>query len=146
MVKIIGVSFPIPSEYTPRFFNDGKNVFIKRATTFKELKPGMKLVIYQSQKRTGFIGEAIIKKILLSEDPYSFFDIFGDAIFLTKEELTNYVQSQKKWSYPGKNPRKRICGKKRQWVALELEDISKYDKTIIPDRYIPVCGKYIYEE
>ena len=50
MSTITGVTFPVPKHLMPRFFAEGKTVFIKPATVFKELKPGMKLVFYQSHE------------------------------------------------------------------------------------------------
>ena len=49
MPEIKGVAFPIPKQFAQRFF-EGKDVFVKPATVFKELKPGMKFVIYQSHE------------------------------------------------------------------------------------------------
>ena len=43
MPDITGVTFPVPKHLMPRFFRDGKTVFIKPATIFKELRSGMKL-------------------------------------------------------------------------------------------------------
>jgi hypothetical protein len=56
MAEIKGVAFPIPKQFAQRFF-EGKDVFVKPATVFRELKPGTKLLIYQSQEDTGFVGE-----------------------------------------------------------------------------------------
>ena len=53
MTTITGATFPIPKPYMSRFFEEGKTVFIKPATVFKEIKPGMKLVFYQSHENTG---------------------------------------------------------------------------------------------
>ena len=45
MAKIVGVAFPIPKKFVNRFFKEGMEVFIKPATVWKELKPGMKLIL-----------------------------------------------------------------------------------------------------
>ena len=140
MSKIIGVTFPVPKEYMSRFFEDGKTVFIKPATVFKELKSGMKLVFYQSQQDTGYVGEATIKRIILMEDPLRFFDTYGDAVFLTREEVKKYLEEQKKWQ--GVRVRKGE-GRKKNWIALELEGIRRYDAIRKPERFVPVGGKYI---
>ncbi|MFA7087666.1 MAG: DUF365 domain-containing protein, partial [Aliarcobacter sp.] len=63
MTTITGVTFPIPKPYMARFFDGGKTIFIKPATVFKELKPGMRLVFYQSHEDTGYVGEARIKRV-----------------------------------------------------------------------------------
>jgi len=138
MVKVVGVAFPIPKKFMDRFFKEGKDVFIKPATVFKELKPGMKFVFYQSHEDTGFIGEAKIKNIQLINDPMKVFEMYGDRMFLTKEELREYVRSQERWGRKGSK-------KMRPWMVIELEDIRKYDKPIKPKRFVPVGGRYLRE-
>ena len=134
---IVGVTYPIPKQFMDRFFKEGKDVFVKPATVWKQLKPGMKFVFYQSHEDTGFVGEAKIKRILLVENPMQFFETYGDRIFLTKDELKEYIRSQERW---GRGPRKR-----RLWMAIELEEIKKYDKPIKPKRFVPVGGQYLRE-
>ncbi len=135
MSEIKGVTYPVPKQFMDRFF-EGKDVFVKPATVWKELKPGMKFVFYQSHEDTGFVGEAKIKRVVLSENPMQFFDTFGDRIFLTKDELKEYIKSQERWSRRGDK-------KKRLWMAIELEDIKRYDKPIKPKRFVPVGGQYL---
>jgi len=138
MARIIGVAFPIPKRFMDRFFKDGKDVFIKPATVWKELKPGMKFVFYQSHEDTGFVGEAKIKDIKLIDDPMKVFEMYGDRLFLTKEELKEYVKSQERWGR--KKERKR-----KKWLVIELEDIRKYDEPVKPKRFVPVGGQYLRE-
>ena len=142
MPEITGVTFPVPKHLMPRFFRDKKTVFIKPATVFKELKPGMRLVFYQSHEDTGYAGEATIKRIVIDDDPFAFFDTFGDAVFLTREEAKAYVEGQGRWQ--GVRVRKDEP-KKRPWMALELEDIREYDSVKKPERFVPVGGKYLRE-
>ena len=140
METIIGVTFPVPKEYMSRFFDEGKTVFIKPATVFKEIKSGMKLVFYQSHEDTGYIGEATIESIELSEDPLMFFDTYGDAIFLTRDEVKAYFDVQKKWKAVRvrKGPEK-----KKKWIALSLTDIRKYAEIKKQKQFVPVGGKYL---
>ena len=142
MPEITGVTFPVPKHLMPRFFAEGKTVFIKPATVFKELRSGMKLVFYQSREDTGYVGEATIKRIVISEDPFAFFDTFGDAVFLTREEANAYVEGQGRWQ--GVRVRKE-APRKRSWMALELEDIREYDTVKKPGRFVPVGGRYLRE-
>jgi len=137
-MNIVGVTYPIPKQFMDRFFKEGKNVFIKPATVWRELKPGMKFVFYQSREDTGFVGEAKIKDIKLINDPIKVFEMYGDRVFLTKEELREYVKSQERW---GQKKEK----KKKKWLVIELEDIRKYDKPIKPKRFVPVGGQYLKE-
>jgi hypothetical protein len=140
--EIIGVTFPVPKHYMKRFFEEGKTVFIKPATVFKELKPGMKLIFYQSHEDTGYVGEATINRIVIGEDPLAFFETFGDAVFLTREEARAYVENQERWQ--GIRVRKE-APRKRPWMALELKDIRKYDTVKKPERFVPVGGRYLRE-
>jgi len=48
---------------------------------WKELKPGMKFVFYQSQEDQGFVGEAEIKEVKLIDDPMKVFEIYGNRVF-----------------------------------------------------------------
>jgi len=142
MSEITGVTFPVPKPYMKRFFAKGKTVFIKPATVFKELRSGMKLVFYQSREDTGYAGEATIKRVVIGDDPLAFFETFGDAVFLTREEVKAYVENQERWQ--GVRVRKGE-GKKKNWMALELENIRKYDTVKKPERFVPVGGKYLRE-
>jgi len=134
MAEIEGVAFPIPKPFAQRFF-EGKDVFVKPATVFKELKPGMRFVIYQSQEDTGFVGEARIKAVSFADDPMEFLRRYGERLFLSEQELKDYVKSQERW---GKKK-----AKKRKWMAIELEDIRKYEKLVKPERPVPVGGIYL---
>ncbi len=142
MPEITGVTFPVPKHLMPRFFKDKKTVFIKPATVFKELKPGMKLVFYQSHEDTGYAGEATIRRIVIDDNPLAFFETFGDAVFLTREEAKAYVENQERWQ--GVRVRKEVP-RKRPWMAIELGDIQKYDTVMKPERFVPVGGRYLRE-
>lgn len=142
MSEITGVTFPVPKHLMPRFFKDRKTVFIKPATVFKELRSGMKLVFYQSHEDTGYAGEAAIKRIVIGEDPLAFFETFGHAVFLTREEAEAYVANQERWQ--GVRVRKGES-RTRNWMALELEDIRQYNTVKKPERFVPVGGRYLRE-
>ena len=144
MEEIIGVTFPILKSYIPRFFKDGRTVFIKPATVFKELKIGMRFVFYQSHEDTGCVGEAVIKQITIVDDPFYFYKIYGDKIFLTKEELKKYIEDIKKWRENRR--RRRVKPRLRKWIAIELESIHKYDYPKKPKRFVPIGGQYLKRE
>lgn len=137
----IGVTFPIPKSLMSRFFEKRKTVFIKPATLYKDLREGMKFIFYQSQQDTGYVGEAIIKKITFSADPFSFFEIYGDDLFLTREELANYIEEKKKWTEFN-----RRTERPRKWFAIKLDSIRKYDTPIKPKRFISVSGQYVMND
>ena len=98
----------------------------------------MKFVSCQLHEDTEFIGEAKIKDVKLIDDPMKVFEIYGDRVFLTKEELREYVRSQDRWG-------RKVSKKKKKWIVIELEDIEKYDKPIKPKRFVPVGGQYLKE-
>ena len=137
MARVVGVAFPIPKQFMDRLFKEGKNVFIK-PTLWKEIKPGMKFVFYQSREDTGFVGEAKIKDIKLIDDPMRVFEMYGERVFLSREELKAYVKSQERWG-------RKKERKKKKWLVIELEDIKRYDKPIKPKRFVPVGGQYLKE-
>lgn len=134
MAEIKGVAFPIPKRFAQRFF-EGKDVFVKPATVFKELKPGMKFVIYQSHEDTGFVGEARIKAISFADDPMDFLEKYGERLFLNEKELKEYVKSQERWG--------RRKAKKKKWMAIELEEIKRYEKPVKPKRFVTAGGCYL---
>lgn len=141
MTEIVGVTFPIPKWNIDRFFKGGKTVFIKPATVFKSLKQGQKFVFYQSHEDTGYAGEAIIKSITLRDNPLDFFKIFGDKIFLIKEEVEQYLEENKKWK--SVKTRSFQKTKTRPWMAIELEKIKKYPEVEKIEGFVPVSGMYI---
>ena len=134
MAEIEGVAFPIPKQFAQRFF-EGRDVFVKPATVFKELKPGMKFVIYQSHKDTGFVGEAKIKAISFADDPMELLEKYRERLFLDEKELKEYVKSQERWG--------RRKAKKKKWMAIELEEIKRYEKPVKPKRFVTVGGCYL---
>ena len=134
--RIVGVTFPVPYQFMKRFFEEGKDVFVKPATAFKRLREGMKLIFYASHENQGWVGEAEIKKVKLVDDPFEALKEYGNRLVLTREELKAYVKSQERW---GK-------GKKKKWVVLELGEIRRYKSTVKPKRFISVAGRYIMEE
>ena len=141
MTEIVGVSFPVPKWNIDRFFKDGKTVFIKPATIFKNLEPGQNFIFYQSHEDTGYAGEAIIKSITMCDNPLDFFEVFGDKIFLREEEVKQYLEKNKKWKSARNRPSERR--KNRPWMAIELEEIKKYSEVKKIEGFVPVSGMYI---
>lgn len=140
MTDITGVTYPIPKKFMNRFMVEGKTVFIRPASCFKFIKPGMKLVFYQSRENTGFIGEGEILEIEFSEDPFAFFEQFQEKVFLNHQELVEYLENQKRW----KNIRVRKSPlKKKLWMAIELKNIVQYPQIQNPPRFVPVGGQYL---
>ena len=87
-----------------------------------------------------YIGEATIKPIIISNDSHAFFETYGDAVFLTRDEVKAYLSEQEKWQ--GLRVRQGEA-KKRPWLVLELEKIRRYEQPEKPERFVPVGGKYV---
>mgnify|MGYP000088288305 CR=1 FL=1 len=142
--EIVGVAYPVPSNLLDRIFKEGKNVFIKHPTCYKQLKPGRKVLFYASHEIRGIVGEAAIKNIELMKIN-QIYEKYGNKVFITKEEAKEY-------SKPFKTRRQAGAGKAREvkFLVLELQNVKKYDKPVKPKRFITVGGKYItkreYEE
>ncbi len=125
--EIHGVIFPLQPGYIRRFFDDSRTVFVKPATVYKNLRRGMKLVFYQTGHSPGCVGEGIIERILISEDPHSFIQTYGEALLFTESELNEYIQNRKKTA----------------WLAIELRDLMQYPDIIRSDHNIPPGGRYL---
>jgi len=78
----------------------------------------------------------------LIDDPMKLYETHGNRIFLTKEELREYIKSQERWKSGWKS---RGQQKKKLRMAIELEEIKKYDEPIKPKRFVPVGGQYLKE-
>ena len=83
----------------------------------------------------------LLVRVILSENPMQFFETYGDRIFLTKDELKEYIKSQEKWKRKYRKDRSRQ--KKKLWMAIELEDVKRCDKLAKPKRFVPVSGMYL---
>jgi len=140
MATITGVSYPIPGEYVQRFFSKGKRVLVRPATVYKQLRTGMRLLFYQPRGETGYVGEAQIRRVFVAEDPMQFYDTYGDAVHIDRDELAAYRDARRRRSGDG--------GRERQllWVALELVDIRQYDRPKQPVSPVPAGGRYLTDE
>ena len=141
--EIVGVVYPVPSNLIDRIFKEGKDVFIKHPTCFKQLKPRHKVLFYASHETRAIVGEATIKNIdflKISE----IYKKYGDRVFISEEEAKSY-------SKPLSSRRTGVSGARDiKFLVLEFKDIKKYGKIVKPKRFITVGGKYLtkkeYEE
>jgi hypothetical protein len=140
MTQIVGVTHPIQKKHMDRFFAQGKDVFFKPATVYRHLKPEMKFIFYQSREDTGFVGEATIENIEMFDSLQQLVGRYGERIYLTMPELEDYTKMQSKWK---KRRRVRTETRVRQWMAIELKDVLKYETPIKPRRPVPVSGQYL---
>ena len=141
--EIVGVAYPVPSNLLDRIFKEGKDVFIKHPTCYKQLKPGHKILFYASHEIRAIVGEATIKKIKLMKIN-EIYKKYGDRVFIKKEEAREYTKPLAE--------RKGKGGKIRdiEFVVMVLENPIKYEKPYKPRRFITAGGKYLtkkeYEE
>ena len=139
MNKIIGVAHPIEKRFMNRFLLDKKDVFIKPAKCFQFLEPGMLFFFYQSREDTGYVGEAIIVKINISQDIRRLLSTYKNRNFLSDDEMEEYISNIER----RKTHRRRYTKvEPRKWMAIELKEIRKYDNPIKPKHFVPIGGRY----
>jgi hypothetical protein len=96
MSEITGVTFPMPKHLTPRFFKDKKTVFIKPATVFKELRPGMRLVFTSHTKTPATPGRRRSGGSSSATTPSRSSRPSGMRSS-SREEAEAYVENQERW-------------------------------------------------
>ncbi len=129
--KVEAVVFPLKDLYIDRFFNDGKDVFIKFPTheilpeTTKFLK---RLIFYASRADKTLRGEATLKKVnLISlEDARK---RYGGRIFLNTTEISQYAR-----------------GRTKKILVFELGRLKKYQKPIPWKKPMTMVGCYLTDE
>ena len=84
--EIIGAIFPVPHDLLNRILDQGKDVFVKKPTLFKELKPGSKILFYASHEVKAILGEGTIEDLEFLS-PKEAVGKYGNRLFLSKEEL-----------------------------------------------------------
>jgi len=137
--KIIGVAYPVPSNLLDRIFKEGKDVFVKHPTCYKQLKPGHKILFYASHETRAIIGEATIKTIELMKIN-EIYKKYGNRVFITKDEAKEYTKPLAE--------RREKGGKIRdiEFLVLELGEPRIFEKYYKPKRFVPVGGKYIIKK
>ena len=125
-MKIVGVSHPIPTEYALRIYNNGKTVFVSKSYLGK-VSPGDKFIIYESHGAKAYTGWADIKTIGKQKSS-SITKKYGNKLMVTKEEFQEYAKG------------------KPEMNVIEFENFQKFNKPVVPKRFVTVAGKYIYED
>ena len=132
--KIVGAIFPIPYRFLDRFFKEGKDVFVKYPTVFKQLERGMKLLFYASHEVKAIVGEGTINNFLRLS-PSEIHRRYKDRLFLSEKELKEYVK--------GGPFTKR---KSKEFLVIELKAIKQYNTPVKPKRFVTVAGEYLTED
>lgn len=125
-MKIVAVSHPIPTEYAERIYNDLKTVFVSKSYLGK-VSPGDKFIIYESHGAKAYIGWADIKSIG-KQKTSNIWQKYGKRLMVTKDEFQEYANGR---------PEMNI---------IEFENFQKFNKPVVPKRFVSVSGKYIYED
>lgn len=125
-MKILGVSHPIPTEYAERIYNDGKTIFVGKSY-LGNVVPGDKFIIYESYGAKAYTGWADIKSIG-KQKTSSIWNKYGTKLMITKTEFQEYAKGR-----PEMN-------------VIEFENFQKFNKPVVPKRFVAVSGKYIYED
>lgn len=125
-MKIVAVSHPVPTEYAERIYNDGKTVFVSKSHLGK-VSPGNKFIIYESHGAKAYTGWADIVSIG-KQKTGSIARKYGNKLMISKEEFLEYSKG------------------KPEMNVIEFENFQKFNKPVIPKRFVTVAGKYIYED
>lgn len=124
--KIKGVSHPIPTEYAERIYNEGKTVFVGKSHLGKVSK-GDKFIIYESHGARAYTGWADIVNIMKMK-PAEILKKYKDRLMITPKELKEYAKGRSEMN------------------IIEFENFEKFNKKVVPKRFVAVSGKYIYED
>lgn len=128
-MKVIGAIFPLPERFVDRLFRQGRNVFVKPPTVYKDLGPGSKILFYVGGDVGAIVGEGTAESVELME-PTEAMKKYGKKIFLDPEELREYLRNKKRAS--------RI-------LVIPLRDLKLYRRPYTPRRFITVAGKRLSE-
>jgi hypothetical protein len=125
----LGIIYPLIPEHTSRLFEDRKTVFVKfvgKGVSPQRLHPGSKLFIYESKGRMEIVGEAKIVEIGTA----TFGEVlekYGDRLFLTPEELHEYVGD-------------RIA---KRMLVLVITNPRRYKSPIQLAKSVTMAGRYM---
>lgn len=126
MKKIMGVSHPIPTKYAKRIYEDGKTVFISKSS-LRRVSKGDKFIIYESHGTRAYTGWADIISVG-KQKTSSIWDRYGNLLMVTKDEFKEYSK--------GRN----------EMNIIEFKNFKKFNKPVVPKRFVSVAGKYIYDD
>jgi hypothetical protein len=125
MKEIKGVSHPVPTEYAERIY-EGKTVFVGKSYLGK-VSEGDKFIIYESHGAKAYTGWADIKSIG-KQKTSNIVRKYGNKLIISKEELQEYAKGRTEMN------------------VIEFENFQKFKNPVVPNRFVAVSGKYIYED
>ena len=124
-MKVIGAIFPLPSHLLDRIFKEGRNVFLKPPTVYKDLGKGSKILFYASGEIREIIGEGTAEKVELLR-PEEAVKKYGKKLFLDPDEVSEYLRGKRRAS---------------KVLVIVLKDLRRYRRGYKPKRFITVAGK-----
>lgn len=125
-MEIKGVTHPVQTKYAERIYNEGRTVFICKRS-LRKAKKGSKFIIYESQGAKSYTGWADIISIEKMK-PITISRKYEDQMMLTSKELKEYSKN------------------KSEMNVIIFENFEKFQKPVVPKRFVSVGGKYIYEK
>lgn len=127
--EIVGMIIPIPSYLLKRIFKEKKNKIVKVATIFKQIKPGFKVLFYSSHETHAVVGEGTVEtcQIVSATDLNKKFSKFDGNLFITKEELKNYLSQRRK----------------SKFLVISLRGVKQYVRPVKLKRFVPMAGQYL---
>ena len=128
-MKVVGAVFPLPSHLVDRIFKDGRNVFLKPPTVYKDLKKGSKILFYASGEIREIIGEGTAESVELLK-PEEAIKKYGKKLFLDPNEINEYLRGKRRAS---------------KVLVIVLKDLKRYRRGYKPKRFITVAGKKLTE-
>ena len=131
----VGVIYPVPSNLVYRFFDEGKNVFVKYQPKvgYHHLKIGDKVLFYASRNIHKIVGEGMVQRVELLE-PKGVLEKYCENLFLTAGELEEYRHHRS-----GRPPTKKL-------LVVVLQNLKKYSEPVKPDKPITMAGQRITEK
>ncbi|MEM0268770.1 MAG: DUF365 domain-containing protein [Candidatus Korarchaeum sp.] len=128
-MSVIGAIFPIPSRLLDRIFKEGRNVFLKPPTIYRELREGSKILFYASGELREIVGEGTAERLELLR-PDEAVRKYGGKLFLDPEEVSDYLRGKRRAS---------------KVLVIVLKDLRRYKKGYKPKRFVTVAGKKLTE-
>ena len=130
--KYVGIIYPVPSNLVSRFFDQGKNVFVKYLPKvgYHHLKVGNKILFYASRQIKKIVGEGTIQRLELLK-PVEALEKYRENLFLSEEELEEYRHRRS-----NRPPTKKL-------LVLVIQNLRKYSRPVEPEKFITMTGRRI---
>lgn len=122
----MAVTHPVPTKFAERIYNNNKTVFVSKRH-LGNVSSGDKFIIYESHGAKAYTGWADIK-LITKMNPRTILRKYKDSLMLTHEEFKEYSKDKKYMN------------------LIEFKNFEMFKNKVVPDRFVSISGKYIYEE